>query len=504
MKNVKEVWGEVLKLLEIALTGTSYETWFTPLRPKALNEELKILYLECPEPFVMDVIQDRYMENLQRQVETVMGIPYRVIIQLPPDEDEEETDQEIQANQQTKPHTSEQQNQDQNQPQIQIQDQKETEAGSQYEAPAPVPTGSSIEKDPNGKPTEILKDEFYFNPRYNFENFVVGNNNKYAYAAARAVADAPSLAYNPLFIYGGSGLGKTHLMHAIGHYIMENFSEKIVLYVSSEMFTNELIKSLEDKKKTRMRAFKNKYRNVDVLLIDDIQFIEGKEATQEEFFHTFNTLYDLNKQIIISSDRAPNKLTKLEDRLTSRFQWNMIADIQPPDYETRVAILRRKAEMENVELDDNLFEVIELIAEKIKFNIRELEGAFTRVTSFSTMLDEKITVKFAKNILKDIFSATDTAISCETIKKTVCRKFNIKTADIESSKRTRNLAYPRQIAMFLCRDLTDTSLPKIGETFGGRDHTTVLHAFEKITTEIKSNDTTAEMITALRNEITGK
>lgn len=509
MKNVKEVWGEVLKLLEIALTGTSYETWFTPLRPKALNEELKILYLECPEPFVMDVIQDRYMENLQRQVETVLGVPYRVVIQLPPDEDEEETDHpQTGQRQQAKPQIPQQQNPDQNQDQAQEQDQnqdqKVAEAVSQYESSAPVPTGSSIEKDPNGKPTEILKDEFYFNPRYSFENFIVGNNNKYAYAAASAVADAPSLAYNPLFIYGGSGLGKTHLMHAIGHYIMEHYPEKIVLYVSSEMFTNELIKSLEDKKKTRMRAFKNKYRNVDVLLIDDIQFIEGKEATQEEFFHTFNTLYDLNKQIIISSDRAPNKLTKLEDRLTSRFQWNMIADIQPPDYETRVAILRRKAEMENVELNDNLFEVIELIAEKIKFNIRELEGAFTRVTSFSTMLNEKITVKFAKNILKDIFSATDTAISCETIKKTVCRKFNIKSADIESSKRTRNLAYPRQIAMFLCRDLTDTSLPKIGEAFGGRDHTTVLHAFEKITAEIKANDTTAELITALRNEITGK
>lgn len=458
MKNMNEVWEEILKLLEMDLTVTSFQTWFAPLRPKELNEELKILYLESPEEFSMKVIRDRYLENLERKAEAVLKSPYRVILQLRAEEDEEE---------------------------------KKEEKETQENQPA------------KEKPTQILKDEFYFNPRYNFENFVVGNNNKYAYAAAFAVADAPSLAYNPLFIYGGSGLGKTHLMHAIGHYIMEHYPDKSVLYVSSEMFTNELIKSLEDKKKARMRAFKSKYRNVDVLLIDDIQFIEGKEATQEEFFHTFNTLYDLNKQIIISSDRAPNKLTKLEDRLTSRFQWNMIADIQPPDYETRVAILRRKAELENVEIDEDLFEVIGLIAEKIKFNIRELEGAFTRVTSFSAMLEEKITVKFARNILKDIFSGADIAISCESIKKTVCKKFNIKPADIESSKRTRNLAYPRQIAMFLCRDLTNTSLPKIGEAFGGRDHTTVLHAYEKISAEIKTSESTAELVETLREEISG-
>ncbi|MCI8645545.1 MAG: chromosomal replication initiator protein DnaA [Firmicutes bacterium] len=467
MKNKKQVWEEVLKLLEIDLTPISYQTWFAPLKPTELNEELKILYLESPEEFSMKVIRDRYMENLQHKVETVLKEPYRVILQLEPDEDEKE-------------------------------EREKEKQKQENEENAPAAGENSTEQ-----PTQLLKDEFYFNPRYNFENFVVGNNNKYAYAAAVAVADAPSLAYNPLFLYGGSGLGKTHLMHAIGHYIMEHYPEKSVLYVSSEMFTNELIKSLEDKKKARIRAFKNKYRNVDVLLIDDIQFIEGKEATQEEFFHTFNTLYDLNKQIIISSDRAPNKLTKLEDRLTSRFQWNMIADIQPPDYETRVAILKRKAELENVEIDEDLFNVITLIAEKVKFNIRELEGAFTRVTSLSTMLEERVTVKFAKNVLKDIFSGNDTAITCESIKGAVCRRFNIKASDIESSKRTRNLAYPRQIAMYLCRDMTNTSLPKIGDAFGGRDHTTVLHAYEKISAEIKTNESTADVVKALREEISG-
>ena len=450
MKDMNAIWEEILKLFELELTGVSYRTWFLPLIPKEINEELKIFYLETTDDFSQRVLKTRYMENLQRKVETVMKEPYRVIVQLKADESEEEIE----------------------------------------------------EKKIKENPKKILKDEFYFNPRYNFENFVVGNNNKYAHAAALAVADAPSMAYNPLFIYGGSGLGKTHLMHAIGHYIMENHPDKKVLYVSSEMFTNELIKSLEDRK--RIRAFKQKYRNIDVLLIDDIQFIEGKEATQEEFFHTFNTLYDLNKQIIISSDRAPNKLVNLEDRLTSRFQWNMIADIQPPDYETRVAILRKKAELENVELDDDLFEVIGLIAEKIKFNIRELEGAFTRITSFSTLLNEKITVKFARNILKDILSASDFNISCESIKKTVCKKFNIKISDIESAKRTRNLAYPRQIAMYLCRELTDTSLPKVGEAFGGRDHTTVIHAYDKITAEIKTNQSTADIIDELKDELNGK
>lgn len=453
MKNINQIWEEMMHLFEIELTGVSYRTWFLPLVPKEINEELKILYLETPEEFALGVLETRYKENLHQKAEQVMGEPYRVIVQLKDEEAEVQAAEEKKIQESTK---------------------------------------------------KILKDEFYFNPRYNFENFVVGNNNKYAYAAALAVADAPSMAYNPLFLYGGSGLGKTHLMHAIGHYILENYPEKKVLYVSSEMFTNELIKSLEDNKKTKMRAFKNKYRNVDVLLIDDIQFIEGKEATQEEFFHTFNTLYDLNKQIIISSDRAPNKLTKLEDRLTSRFQWNMIADIQPPDYETRVAILRKKAELENVEMNDELVEVIGLIAEKIKFNIRELEGAFSRITSFSTLMGEKITVKFARNTLKDILSAGDMKISCESIKKTVCKHFNIKIADMESSKRTRNLAYPRQIAMFLCRDMTDTSLPKIGEFFGGRDHTTVLHAYEKILGELKTNQATADIIDQLRDEINGK
>lgn len=455
MKDLLKVWEEMLSILKEEQTDTSYRTWFAPLKQKKIDQDLKILYLESPEAFICEVLNNRFKETLEQKAEIVLGHPYKVIIKAESEEPEEtfNTQEEIEK----------------------------------------------IKADEN--PKKILRDEYILNPRYNFDNFVVGNNNKHAYAASLAVADAPSLAYNPLFIYGGSGLGKTHLMHAIGHYILEHYPEKNVLYVSSEMFTNELIKSLEDNKKTRMRAFKNKYRNLDVLLIDDIQFIEGKEATQEEFFHTFNALYDMNKQIIISSDRAPNKLTKLDDRLTSRFQWNLTVDIQPPDFETRVAILKKKAEEENVIIDDEVMEVITLIAEKIKFNIRELEGAFTRITSFSTIMNEKITVKFARSMLKDIFTSVDFNITCETIKKKVCKYFNIKMVDIESSKRTRNLAFPRQIAMYLCREMIGTSLPKIGEAFGGKNHTTVLHAIDKISEEIKENEETATIIENLRDEI---
>ena len=320
---------------------------------------------------------------------------------------------------------------------------------------------------------------------------------------ARAVAESPADAYNPLFIYGGSGLGKTHLMHAIGHHILKNRPEMKVLYVSSEMFTSELIKALHDNKNgnAKMRVFKNKYSTADVLLIDDIQFIEGKESTQTEFFHTFNTLHDYNKQIVISSDRHPSHLRDLDERLRSRFQWNIVADIQPPDFETRVAILRKKAEVEGVEIDDDVLDVIDLIAEKVKFNIRELESALTRIVSYSTLFNKKITVKFARKNLNDIFSAGDFDLTCETIKKAVARKYGVKITDLESAKRKREFSHPRQVAMYLCRELTDSSLPKIGEYFGGRDHTTVLHAYDKISSEIKTSNILEEEIRILKNEL---
>ena len=347
------------------------------------------------------------------------------------------------------------------------------------------------------------KEEYYLNPKFNFDNFIVGPNNEYAHAVALAVADNPSTVYNPLFIYGGSGLGKTHLMHAIGQHVMRMYPSLKVLYVSSEMFTSELVQALGDpvNRLSKLNDFKAKYRDVDVLLIDDIQFIEGKDRTEVEFFHTFNTLISQNKQIVISSDRHPNKLKELDERLTSRIKSNIMADIQPPDFETRVAILRKKAEEEGILIDNNVMEVIDLLAEKIKFNIRELDSALLRVISFANFKNQPITAKFAKEYLTDIFSMRDIDISCESVKKAVCKKYNIKITDIESKKRNREFSQPRQIAMYICREMTDLSLPKIGASFGGRDHTTVLHACDKISKQIKLDPTLAEDIKNLKEDI---
>lgn len=443
---MNNIWNQVLKIIEADATPVSYDTWFKPLKVNNIEKDLKIVYLETEEDFVIQILKNRYLKLLENSFKTVTGEDYRVVIK----------------------HKDEYENVKEEKPQ------------------APVLMDPKLRK------------QKIFNPRYTFDNFVVGGSNKYAHAAALAVAESPSEAYNPLFIYGGSGLGKTHLMNAIGIYLLEHNENLNVLYVSSEMFTNEFIKALGENK---TREFKNKYRKVDVLLIDDIQFLEGKDTMQEEFFHTFNALYDLNKQIVISSDRAPNKLDKLEERLRSRFMWNLIADLQPADYETRVAILMKKAENANIEVDDDLYEVICLIAEKIKDNIRELEGAFNRIVSFSTLMEEKIDTVFAKRILKDIIQNSGTSPTPEKIKTIVSRYFKIKVSDMESSKRTNNIAFPRQIAMYLCREMTDYSLPKIGNLFGGRHYTTVMHACEKIQTEIKDNESIKEIIENLKKDI---
>ncbi len=457
-RNIEEKkWADILSEISNNVTEVSYRTWFEPLFPLELDEDAAVIYFASSNDFLIEVLRNRYISVFERAVESVYNKKYKVIIK---NKSEEELQKAIKG-----------------------EDNKEVYAKKENE--------------------EDFREEYFLNPRYNFDNFIVGANNNYAHAVALAVAESPAAVYNPLFIYGGSGLGKTHLMHAIGHYILENNPSLKVLYVSSEMFTSELIKALQDNKNknSKVRAFKNKYRNVDILLIDDIQFIEGKDATQIEFFHTFNALYDYKKQIVISSDRHPSKLTDLDERLRSRFQWNIVADIQPPDFETRVAILRNKTEQEKVEIDDDVLEVIDLIAEKVKFNIRELESALTRIISYSKIFNKKITVKFARESLNDIFSTSDFNITCESIKKAVCKKYNIKISDMESAKRKREFSHPRQIAMYLCRELTDYSLPKIGESFGGRDHTTVLHAYDKISNEIKTNSLLAEEINALKSDI---
>ena len=453
MENNIKIWEEVLEKLKENITPISFETWFKPLKIRRIDRDLNIVYIEISadkrNDFIINTIKNRYLTTLEGAFKAVLNDDFRVVLKNSENYDSEEL-----KNEQTK-----------------IQ-----------------PKNKSLNK------------EKIFNPRFNFENFVVGNSNKYAHAAALAVAESPSEAYNPLFIYGGSGRGKTHLMHAIGIYLLEKDPALSVLYVSSEMFTNELIKALREH---NMNEFKSKYRKADVLLIDDIQFLEGKENTQEEFFHTFNALYDLNRQIIISSDRAPNKLVNLEERLRSRFQWNLIADIQPPDYETRVAILMKKAENMNIDIEENpdFYDVICMIAEKIKDNIRELEGALIRVVSFSQLLKEKPDKNFAKKTLKDLFSNIETTVTPEKIKKAVCKHYGIKMADMESSKKTNNIAYPRQIAMYIVREMTDYSLPKIGQFFGGKHYTTVLYACEKIENDQKIDKNLKEIIENIKEEV---
>lgn len=452
MDNSK-IWEEVLEKIKENITPISFETWFKPLQIRKIDKDLNIVYIEISadkrNDFIINTIKNRYLPTLEGAFKSVLNDDFRVVLKNSEQYAFEDTKNE----------------------QVKIKPKKRS-----------------------------LNKEKIFNPRFNFENFVVGNSNKYAHAAALAVAESPSEAYNPLFIYGGSGLGKTHLMHAIGIYLLEKDPELNVLYVSSEMFTNELIKALREH---NMNEFKSKYRKVDVLLIDDIQFLEGKENTQEEFFHTFNTLYDLNKQIIISSDRAPNKLVNLEERLRSRFQWNLIADIQPPDYETRVAILMKKAENMNISLEENpeFYDVICMIAEKIKDNIRELEGALIRVVSFSQLLKEKPDKNFAKKTLKDLFNNMETTVTPEKIKKAVCKHYGIKMSDMESSKKTNNIAYPRQIAMYIVREMTDYSLPKIGQFFGGKHYTTVLYACEKIENDQKIDKNLREIIESIKETV---
>jgi len=461
MKNVENVWKRVLEIVKENTTPISYETWFKPVSIREIDDDLNIVYLVVTRDkgtdMAIQIIKDRYIPLLETAFNSVLDDQYRVVIKFIDDyEDIVEKTIEIST----------------------IDEEKE---------------------EPKKAPVKRGKEKL-FNPKYTFDNFVVGGSNKYAHAVAVAVAETPGEAYNPVFIYGGSGLGKTHLMHAIGIHLLNNNPKLNVLYVSTEMFTNEVISAI---KTQRTEELRNKYRKVDVLLVDDIQFLEGKESTQEEFFNTFNTLYSNSKQIIISSDRAPNKLTNLDRRLTSRVGSNMVADIQPPDYEMRVAILEKKAENLEVEVDEDVYQVICMIANNnaIKDNIRELEAAFSRVVSFSKMLGDKITLSYAKRVLSDIVGNITDDISPEKIKKVVSKYYGIKVDDLESSIKTNNIAYPRQIAMFLIRDMTDVSLERIGKYFGGKHHTTVKYAVEKIEYELKNDLYLSNTIDELKKKI---
>ena len=354
------------------------------------------------------------------------------------------------------------------------------------DAPPPAP----VSRAPSGGTTEGL------NPRYTFDTFVVGSSNQFAQAACQAVAELPSKAYNPLFIYGGVGLGKTHLLHAVGHETVRLFPGMTVVYLSSERFTNELINAI---RYDRTAEFRAKYRNIDLLLIDDIQFISGKERTQEEFFHTFNDLYESRKQIIVSSDCSPKDIPEIEERLRSRFEWGLIADIQPPDFETRVAILKKKAESERAKLPDD---VAYLIASRIKANIREIEGSLTRMIAFCALTGREMSVDLAQEVLSDLWGDEEKVITIEHIQRKVSEFFGVKLGDLKAKNRTKAVAFPRQVAMYLARQLTHASLAEVGRTFGGKDHTTVLHAVDKIQTLLQEDPKLRKTVDGLIQGIT--
>jgi chromosomal replication initiator protein len=335
------------------------------------------------------------------------------------------------------------------------------------------------------------------NPKYTFDSFVIGSSNRFAHAAALAIAEAPAQAYNPLFIYGHTGLGKTHLLHAVANYIATHSSNLSVRYVTSETFVNDFINSLRDK---RIEGFKQRYRTYDVLLVDDVQFIEGKERFQEEFFHTFNTLHEAGRQVVMSSDRPPREIPTLEDRLRSRFEWGLITDIQPPDLETRIAILRRKVASDGIDIDDP--EVLTFVASQVSTNIRELEGALTRVVAFSSLTGRRMDVELAQDVLRDVFPQGEApTVSIDRIQQLVCERFSVSLSELTGDRRSQNIVYPRQVAMYLSRELTDSSLPKIGKEFGGRDHTTVIHATSKIARLIREDRSVYNLVQELTARI---
>ena len=424
--DTNKIWDSFIEEIKKSTSKLSFDMFFSDLSLYKLDVDNKIIYIQLEDISIIKFLREKYIVQIEDIFSRMLGDDFQVVIK----------------------------------------------SKDEYKS-------NKIDKKKKVRKSLYKDNSKLFNPKFNFENFVVGGNNRFAYAASLAVAESPAEAYNPLFLYGGSGLGKTHLMQAIGIQVIKNDPTSNVLYISSETFTNELIEAINTQ---NTNQFKEKYRNIDILLIDDIQFLEGKEATQEEFFHTFNTLYENNKQIVISSDRPPSNLQKLDERLTTRFGFGITADVQPADFETRVAILKKKIELADIDLDSDIEEVCNLIAEKIKYNIRELEGAMNRMISFSEIMNNKIDLDFAKIVLKDIYRDTDKAIAPERIRSTVASYYDIKVSDLDSKRRTAEIALARQVAMYLCRESTDFSFSKIGEIFGGRDHSTVMSNCNKIQT----------------------
>ena len=451
MDILKEKWDQILQTVKVEheLSDISFKTWLQPLQLHDITDTT-VTILVPTEQMAIDYISKKYTFPLKVAIAECTGKEYNIEFILP------------------------------------------EQAAAQLEAKKKVAAVNNVDN-------SVLAERAGLNPKYTFDTFVVGNNNKFAHAASLAVAESPGKMYNPLFIHGGAGLGKTHLMHSIAHFVLNQNPEKKVLYVTSETFTNELIDAIRNGNNTAMTKFREKYRSVDVLLIDDIQFIIGKEATQEEFFHTFNDLHGNKKQIIISSDKPPKDIVTLEARLRSRFEWGLIADISSPDFETRMAILHKKEENDGYNIDN---EVIKYIAMHIKSNIRELEGALNKLVALSNLEKREITVELAEEALKDIVSPDEKKeVTPALIVNTVAEHFHVSVDDIRSNKRNNEIVVPRQIAMYLCNTMTSVGLKKIGSEIGGRDHSTVLHGSKKISDELKTSDDMRKTIEILQKKI---
>jgi chromosomal replication initiator protein len=443
MPDAQKIWDKAQGYLKDRLGKTVFETWILPLRPRLQNEHA--LVLDAPDNFFKDWVEKHYKQVIQ---EALKGVA------------KEEMTVDLDAS-----------------------------------VLAPSDPGKLKSETLRIRPPES-QDGLGLNPRYTFDNFVVGPSNRHAHAYSLAVAESPAKAYNPLFIYGGVGLGKTHLMQAICQHIKNKKTGLVkICYMPSERFTNELIDAIQHHSTA---AFRQKYRNMDVLVIDDIHFIAGKDSTQEEFFHTFNTLYDAHKQIVICSDRPAKEIANLQERLVSRFSWGLATDIQPPDLETRVAILKKKIEREPVTVPD---EVIFFIAQLIKTNIRELEGALIRIIAYSLLEEKPITLELAKEVLKDLLKEPKKLITVDFIQRCVAEEFGISLQDLRTKRRNKTIVLPRQVAMYLSRELTDLSLPEIGEFFGGKDHTTVLHSYNKIKGNLSINELLKDRVDRVTNII---
>ena len=450
--SMNRLWQETLTQLEQTLNPQHFATWIKPIRFKGVEKDL--VRLEVPNRFVQDWIREHYGQIIREALSRIGAVEYRIVLEMA--------------------------------------SRKGIKEETKQEPPSADPQPPSREPAKTPSPRE-WNSSFNLNPRYTFGEFVSGSSNQFAYAAAMAVANNPATTYNPLFIYGGVGLGKTHLVNAVGNYILQKSPNMKVCYYTSEKFMNELINSL---RYAKMDEFRNKFRSMDVLLIDDVQFIAGKERTQEEFFHTFNALYESHKQIVVTSDKFPKEIPGLEERLRSRFEWGLIADIQAPDVETKQAILKMKAEQNSIELPE---EVTFFLANSITSNVRELEGYLIRIGAFASLTSTPITLVMAKEVLKDILVEKNRELSIEEIQKTVASHFNVKVSDLKSSKRLKALVLPRQIAMYLSRQLTSSSYPEIGERFGGKDHSTIIHAIKKIEKNLEEDFQLRSTINTLKN-----